>query len=423
MPYLDVSIFSVLLVVAVVLSYPDIQLTTVLGQSNEPTDDEESNDMPTRNNYNESEEKERKAEKNNYNDDDNRFVILTFDGGYKSHFTIVKPILDKYNFKATFYVVCNYAQKGGDSRMNWNDITELHKEGHDIGSNTMSHIRLHNIPVERMQYEVGTSDRCLLAHGINATSLAYPYGRGIGTEAVINTVSNHYDLARTAGAPLMFLDCGGKRKMDHYDNDNEDSNNKNNNQNYNFPDFGSSALSNTGQADCRPFLDDGRLNPVSRYSIKSWSHDSEKKDHKYNNTQMFATFVKTVNGQTHYNNPENEDDRSTVRAIPIVTWNNILNYTMEQGRQKEVEHGLEPYPYVTTSIDLFEAEIKYLHDNGFKVITMADLDYDKGTNYLKIKEDSFDGANTGNTGDGEDNNEADDNKDDKVEAEYKDKDV
>ena len=113
---------------------------------------------------------------NNYNDDDNRIVILTFDSGYKSHFTIVKPILEKYDFKATFYVVCNYAQKASientSNRMNWNDITELQKEGHDIGSNTMSHIRLHNIPVERMQYEVGTSKQCLLAHGINATSLA-----------------------------------------------------------------------------------------------------------------------------------------------------------------------------------------------------------------------------------------------------------
>ena len=33
--------------IAVVVSYPNIQLTTVLGQLNEPADDEESNDTPT----------------------------------------------------------------------------------------------------------------------------------------------------------------------------------------------------------------------------------------------------------------------------------------------------------------------------------------------------------------------------------------
>ena len=46
MLYLNASIFSVLLDIAVVVSYPNIQLTTVLGQLNEPTDAEESNDMP-----------------------------------------------------------------------------------------------------------------------------------------------------------------------------------------------------------------------------------------------------------------------------------------------------------------------------------------------------------------------------------------
>lgn len=66
------------------MSYPNIQLTTVLGQLNEPNDDEESNDTPTGNNYNESEKKERKAKMNNYNGDDNRVVIHTFDVGYES---------------------------------------------------------------------------------------------------------------------------------------------------------------------------------------------------------------------------------------------------------------------------------------------------------------------------------------------------
>ncbi|MGH9974198.1 MAG: polysaccharide deacetylase family protein, partial [Nitrososphaeraceae archaeon] len=37
-----------------------------------------------------------------------KVVILNFDDGRKSQFTHAKPILDKYGFKATFYVVCNY---------------------------------------------------------------------------------------------------------------------------------------------------------------------------------------------------------------------------------------------------------------------------------------------------------------------------
>ena len=39
----------------------------------------------------------------------------------------------------------------------------------------------------------------------------------------------------------------------------------------------------------------------------------------------------------------------------------------------------------STTIDLFEKEIKYLHDNGFKVLTMADIGYDTNSNYLYLK--------------------------------------
>jgi hypothetical protein len=39
----------------------------------------------------------------------------------------------------------------------------------------------------------------------------------------------------------------------------------------------------------------------------------------------------------------------------------------------------------STNIGLFTTEMKYLHDNGFKVITMEDLGYDEMSNHLYIK--------------------------------------
>jgi hypothetical protein len=36
----------------------------------------------------------------------------------------------------------------------------------------------------------------------------------------------------------------------------------------------------------------------------------------------------------------------------------------------------------TTSTNLFDAEMKYLHDNGFTVLTMANLVYDDSSNYI-----------------------------------------
>jgi hypothetical protein len=35
--------------------------------------------------------------------------------------------------------------------------------------------------------------------------------------------------------------------------------------------------------------------------------------------------------------------------------------------------------------DLFDKEMKYLHDNGIRVITMSDLGYDQNSEYLYVR--------------------------------------
>ena len=75
----------------------------------------------------------------NIGNNNNKAVILNFDDGYKSKYTNAKPILDKYGYKDTFYIICNYVgdgegQDNSNARMSREDITELYKEGYDIGS-------------------------------------------------------------------------------------------------------------------------------------------------------------------------------------------------------------------------------------------------------------------------------------------------
>ena len=94
-----------------------------------------------------------------------------------------------------------------------------------------------------------------------------------------------------------------------------------------------------------------------------WSHDSEKKNYAYNDQQMLDRFVQVVNSQNEYNT-------NGVNAVPILIWHKIDNTNVEY----------------STSVDLFEAEMKYLYDNGFTVLTMADLVSDEGSNYLKIND-------------------------------------
>lgn len=240
-----------------------------------------------------------------------KVVILTFDDGYESQYSNAKPILDKYGFKATFYIVCNYVGSG-DNRMTWEEIKSLQQEGHDIASHTMNHDDLSKLTPQEVEYEVAQSKQCLLEQGISPKSFAYPFNGGSDDSSVLNTVASHYELARTATDPLAFLGCDG---------------------------------------DCT----------TNKYSIMGWSHDSEKKSNAYNDKQMFERFIQVVNSQNEYNT-------NGVNAVPILIWHKIDNSNEEY----------------STSLNLFEAEIKYLHDNGFTVLTMADLVYDDGSKYIKI---------------------------------------
>ena len=105
-----------------------------------------------------------------------------------------------------------------------------------------------------------------------------------------------------------------------------------------------------------------------------WTHDSERHQNGYDDPQMLERFIEIVEGQSKYNNERK------MGAIPIIIWHNVEDNTIIDA-------------HTTTTTKLFEAEIKYLHDNGFTVLTMDDLIYDERTNSLKIKE----GINNSNT--------------------------
>ena len=102
---------------------------------------------------------------------------------------------------------------------------------------------------------------------------------------------------------------------------------------------------------------------ANRYSIKEWSHDSANGDYD-NDNKLYEEFVNVVNSQENFNGD------GIIRAIPIIAY-----------------HDLD-YGYRTpdsTNVNLFDAEMKYLYDNGFTVLTMADLGYDESTHQLYIR--------------------------------------
>ncbi|HEY7082250.1 MAG TPA: hypothetical protein VH500_21370 [Nitrososphaeraceae archaeon] len=118
------------------------------------------------------------------------------------------------------------------------------------------------------------------------------------------------------------------------------------------------------QTDCRTFNVHGELYPVNRFSIREQSHNSWDQKYNHNNRIIFSKFVDNVNSQRRYNT------NGVVKAIPIMAYHAIDN-------------SKKPF---STNIGRFEEEMKYLHDNGFKVITMDKITYDPSTDLLYVNQ-------------------------------------
>jgi peptidoglycan/xylan/chitin deacetylase (PgdA/CDA1 family) len=303
-----------------------------------------------------------------------KLVILGFDDSLKSQYTLAKPILDKYGFKGTFFTVCNYVGKDNSSNMNWTQIKVLQKEGHDIESHTMNHKQLTKLSNANLEYEVGQSKQCLADHGMNATIFAYPFSAGSDKPKVVDVVAKYYRLARTGGDPIQFLNCVGW------------NNTKSNSDNGGSADSSGNADSSGDSGpnqfgDCRTYTPDGKLTSANRYSIRALSQQHVNGKHFYNDTQMLQRFVDEVNTAAKYNDKVNNNSTNgtALKAIAVLKYHNFMNGLYDKEYKKDT---------YATDVNLFAAEMKYLHDNGFRVIKMSDLGFDANRNVLYVRDNS-----------------------------------
>jgi polysaccharide deacetylase len=271
----------------------------------------------------------------NNNNNTTKLVILTFGDTLKGQITTAKPILDKYGFKASFFITCDWVglQKSKDPRMTWQDISLLQRDGQDIQSKTMTHRDMSHLSAANLNFEVAQSKKCLSGHGIwNVSIFATPHGDEWKNATIINEISKYYTLADNGFAPLMFLRCDGYKNQ-------------------------------SSQTDCRTYFDNGTLTFANRYSIREWSHNAVDRKYNYNDVAIFQRFVQEVNSQQAYNK------NGVIDAIPVIAYHDI-----------DYDKAID-----STDVNLFDQEMKYLHNNGFKVIPMSDIGYNENTKYMYIK--------------------------------------
>lgn len=113
--------------------------------------------------------------------------VITFDDGYEDNYLNAFPILKKYNFKATIYLVpnqkTNYWEEKNTSvlsnLLNEKQILEMQNSGLiEFGSHTLSHVNLSTINDEQLLNELKKSkEEVEKITNQECEAFAYPYGK------------------------------------------------------------------------------------------------------------------------------------------------------------------------------------------------------------------------------------------------------
>jgi peptidoglycan/xylan/chitin deacetylase (PgdA/CDA1 family) len=264
-------------------------------------------------------------------------IILNFDDDWKGQFTYAVPILEKYGFNATFFVTTGC--------LTYQNTSFCNNEGGDS------------------------------AMAWNDTKLLSEMGYDIQSHGV-----SHKDLTTLSAADLEYEVGQSKQSLLEHG--------------YNSTIFSTPYASGEGNSTIintiSKYYDIGRigyaplvyLDSTDRYSIPVWVDYDLQATYRDNSTKIFDAFVEEINSQAQYNT------NGTINAIPIIVYHNV-DY------KNSSSSNISPdWLDSTIDVNLFEQEMKYLHDNGFQVLTMSDLGYNQTSNKLYIKNSTNDNSSS-----------------------------
>ncbi|MDD3056254.1 MAG: polysaccharide deacetylase family protein [Aliarcobacter sp.] len=120
-------------------------------------------------------------------------IIITFDDGYEDNFINAFPLLEKYGFKATIYIVLNRFEQNwatdkdlnqssnelnNEKMLSNEQINEMINSGLiEIGSHTLDHVNLPKLTNEEKTIQLKESkEKIEEIFNITCNSFAYPFG-------------------------------------------------------------------------------------------------------------------------------------------------------------------------------------------------------------------------------------------------------
>lgn len=280
-------------------------------------------------------------------------VILTFDDDWPGQYWYVRPMLQKYDANATFFISCTAVgsvirEEQPQFMMSWAEIGALYNDSFDIQSHGLTHADLTEISLPEAEKEIGQSKDCIVEHIPSMqqkddrpiTIYGNAFAKGGDDPNIVKLVGKYYDFARTGYSNTTYLGCDGWYAEEFKE-----------------------------PPDCRVTTDNGTVKYEHRYQMHTSSHNELDKLHQHNTTAILEDFKHFLSKNIKFN------DDGSIQAMPILAYHNVahLNQTQPQWWNS------------TTLPDTLEAEIKYMAENGIRMLSMADLVYDNATNKFHIR--------------------------------------
>ena len=158
-------------------------------------------------------------------------IMITFDDGHASNLTLALPLLQRYGFKAEFFITTGWL--GTPRYLKDEDVTKLHDAGMQIGSHGASHAFLGHLDEIELERELKDSmDILTQLTGKRIVSLSAPGGRvgpgaasiakKLGYQYIFTSRPGHFSVESTVfSVPRLALhkdsDLGGFASMVHGD--------------------------------------------------------------------------------------------------------------------------------------------------------------------------------------------------------------